>query len=205
MEVAGEWQRVTFSGRSRWDVLVRIKVVLVVTLVSCQRAKPPVPAPVSDNTYLDVLAGWRIRVVAPVLKDPSQPVVSANVKGVETQYYALRGSRRQVRVKFLRATVTIDGKTEDEPQPLKNYFPLPAGALEVRLIYLARSTEAPHDMAVVFARRSSLLEELSKQVIHDPHSCDAAPSGCLWIPVAVAAIAEHRQSPADLNSWQPVR
>jgi hypothetical protein len=50
------------------------------------------------------------------------------------------------------------------------------------LIYLTRSTDAPHDMAVLFASRFDDLRALSEQVIHDPHVCDATPLGCFWIP-----------------------
>jgi hypothetical protein len=193
---------------------------MLALLAACQRTRMPVLAPVSNNTYLDLIAGWRVRVVAPVLNDPAEPKVlavspdgplafsaktSPNIKGVETQFYELRGRQKRVRLKFARATLAVNGVSQDEAQALKNYFPLPEGLLEIRLIYLARSTDAPHDMAVVFARNSALLNQLGDAIIKNPHECDSNPSGCLWIPERVAVVAEHLSTPGDPNSWQPVR
>ena len=129
------------------EISLRQVLLLALTLLlfNCGRTRTPVSSPRVSETVLDLVAGWRLRVVAPVLKDPNKAErllpaqsdgtrsitvqSSSNLLGFETQYIAVLGRQTRVHLKFQRATLTIDGITKDEARPLRNYFPLPAGNL----------------------------------------------------------------------------
>jgi len=195
--------------------LRRFAFLALLAITGCHVRRADFQTPLSNNSYLDLQASWRLRVVSPVLQNPDQPnslslepdgpfgftvKAAPNLKGFETQYYAIRGTNSGVQLKFINATLTTNGQISSEMQPLKNYFRLPPGAHRVRLLYLTRSTAAPHDMAMVFARRAADLSSMTDKVIQSPNACDTLPSACLWIPATVAVIPER-----FAESWQPVR
>jgi hypothetical protein len=199
-------------------------LVLACVLTACapRRVQVPAPAATEPSNYIDLQPGWRLHVVTPILRSGGyrlQPVdrqtggntiavsTGGDFLGYETAYYAVRACGRGVRVEFSTAEITQDGKTALQPQPVAHLFQLPRNARYVRLIYLLRTSQADHDMAVVATGEMDTLAMLTYQVQADPSSgcrSDSA-SFCSWIPAGIAVRPEIQKDVDGVTQWVPAR
>lgn len=190
-----------------------------VLLANCASRRAAVPAPVVASAgtgatpfrspdYVDLLAGFHVRAITPVLKSggyelkPQQEStegktvtlsVGSDFLGYETSYYSVRPRRGAgVEVVFTGAEVTKDGVTTPQPRSIAPLFQLPRNARFVRLIYLIRVSDADHNMALAASDRIETLEALTRQVKADPaNGCKTSGRAyCSWIPEGIAVRAE---------------
>lgn len=167
---------------------MRTRVVtagLLVALVGCSRkvVHPPAASePFVENAYLDLEPDSKLRIVLPLSKAEGAP------PGFEIARYHVAGERRgRVRLQFLSAEVTNEGKTVPEPRAPVLPFALPPKAAYIRLLYLQRLSQADHNMAVVAADRMDILESATRQIRADPNSCHSdSKIICSWVPPHVA-------------------
>ncbi len=182
------------------------------------------PAAAVDRAdYIDLQPGWRLRVVTPVLKSGGYQLraagqqvsgntitltTGADFLGYELAYYAVRSRNGAgVRVAFLSAEITQEGKTSAQSRPLAPLFQLPRSARYVRLIFLTRVSRADHDMAVVAARESGALDALTRRVLAEPgEACKSEGlTYCAWIPKGIAVAPERQRMIDGLGEWVPAR
>lgn len=199
-------------------------LVLACVLTACAplRVQVPEPAATEPSGYIDLQPGWRLRVVTPILRSGGyrlQPVdeqadgntitvsTAADFLGYETAYYAVSARGRGVRVEFTSAEISQDGKTVLQPHPIVHLFQLPRNARHVRLIYLLRTSQADHDMAVVAAAEMDALDVLTHQVQANPSSGCRSDSRtfCSWIPAGIAVRPEVPQDVDGVHQWVPAR
>ena len=179
---------------------------------------PPAFTPAASS-YIDLEAGWRLRVVTPILKSGGYRLestaqqlsgntitaeVSADFLGYEVAYYAVRAHGR---IELVSVEVTRDGKTVPQSQSAARLFQLPRGAWHVRLIYLLRASHQDHDMAVAAARDKDALEALTQRVLENPSvGCrSAGKAACSWIPPGIAVVAEVPNQVDGAEQWVPAR
>lgn len=182
-----------------------------VVLCGCAHAPAPKPVastPLRGEYYQNLEAGWRLRVVTPVLKSGGTAVhfegdaeesrtgqgLSVTLRapdliGYETSYYSVlprRGSG--VKIKFVSAELHLDKENIPQRQSRTPLFQFPGDARYVRLIYLIRrSAQADHDMAVIATKRQEGLDALTRAVQADPAACkNERGQYCDWIPQGVA-------------------
>lgn len=202
----------------------RAGLALAILLTGCAARKPRVaPAAVDRSNYIDLQPGWRLRVVTPVLKSggyqlrPDGQQLSGNTialstggdfLGYELSYYAVRSRHGTgVRLEFLSAEISEEGKTSAQSRPLAPLFQLPRSARYVRLIFLTRVSRADHDMAVVAAPESQDLDALTLQLLADPvGACNReGRTYCAWIPQGIAVAPELRRTVDGAGQWVPAR
>jgi len=162
---------------------------LLVALVGCSHKvlHPPAPSePYVENAYLDLEPDSKLRIVLP------PPTARGAPPGFEIAHYRVAGRRHgRVRLQFLAADVSNDGKTVPEPRPPALPFALPPKAAYIRLLYLQRLSQAYHNMAVLAADRMDILEAATKQIRADPNSCHSDEQIlCSWVPPHVAVRPE---------------
>jgi hypothetical protein len=179
----------------------------------------PEPPTLEDAAYIDLKPGWRLRVVTPILKSGgyqlprsipetsggSMAVSAPDFIGFETAYYSVSNpDDGGVRIEFLSATITKGEDLSPHLRPLVPLFGLPAGIRFVRLIYLTRSSQRDHDMAVVASDQQYRLDAFTSEVQSDPGTCEAR-SGlfCTWVPAGLAVRPE-LQKPGS-TEWIPAR
>lgn len=192
--------------------LISICVVSLLTLDGCARQNVPVPtAPgsiVSDNSYVDLEPGAKLRIVVPLLKSGGyKPAIKAqhtegnalyfsakDLIGYESSQYSVTGKRDgAVRLEFVSAESTRDGKTIEEASAPDLPFGLPRRRARIRLIYLVRVSEADHNMAIVAARRLDLLNAFTKRLQANLTSCeDEGELFCSWVPAGIAVRPEEK-------------
>jgi hypothetical protein len=170
------------------------------------KAAPEPPAPEKSGYFIDLEPGWRLRVVTPILKSGGYELRTSSVEtngstitasaadfiGFETAYYSVSKPHDSgIRIEFISATVTKAGETTPEPQALVPLFELPAGARFVRLIYLIRTSQADHNMAIVASDQKETLDSITSEVKADPSNCKTQ-SGvyCSWIPAGISVRPE---------------
>jgi hypothetical protein len=180
------------------------------------------PAATEPSTYIDLQPGWRLRVVTPILRSGGYQLqvvdqqaagntialsTGTDFLGYETAYYAVRARGRGIRVQFSAAEITQDGETAPQPQPVAHLFQLPRDVRHVRLIYLLRTSQADHDMAVVATGEMDTLATLTQRVQADPSSgCrSGSASFCSWIPAGIAVRPEIQKEVDGVNQWVPAR
>jgi hypothetical protein len=172
--------------------------------------------------YVDLRAGWRLRVVTPLLKSGGYRIRAAEQQtsgsivtisagdellGYETAFYAVEPRGAGVRVRFLSAELTKGDETIQQRRPIERLFRLPRRARHVRLVFLRRLSNADHDMAVVAARDRAVLDARTRDVQADPgHACtESGPAHCSWIPAGIAVRPEMPASPGNEDAWVPAR
>src|SRR5579864_3628442 len=211
-------------GLKSTSTYVRPKAALAafaVMLAACAAHRTRVAAepPAPDNAaYIDLEPGWRLRVVTPILKSggyrlqTSSPEaaggsISASAEGFigfETAYYSVTQPVAGVlSIEFLSATITKDGATTPQPRPLVHLFDLPEGVRFVRLVYLTRSSQADHDMAVVASEQRVPLDAVTSEMQANPAASCSTRRGvfCAWVPAGIAVRAELR-TPGS-SEWTP--
>jgi len=201
-----------------------VYLVLAASLAGCssRNAHLPVAQPLPatpDASYIDLLPGWRLCVITPILKSGEYRLHTASQRvegntiaisagddfvGYETAYYAINGRRADgVGIRFQSAGITKAGQTNAQSRPLVRLFRLPRWATHVRLIYLERVSHADHDMAVAAAKDMAALETFTRAVQANPaEACQVGRrTYCSWIP---AGIAVRPELPKD-GEWVPAR
>lgn len=155
-------------------------IVLATTIISCSHQKANVPTastPAEMRSFLDLVSGWRLRIVVPILKNgqafPDLRVVAADGKdlslsssdfvGHETQIFQVSG-RERLRVRLVTSELNVNGLTEEEREPLREVLRPPRFAAYMRLLYLQRVSTSDHDMAVLAAKSMTKLERLTRSV-----------------------------------------
>jgi hypothetical protein len=143
---------------------------------------PAASEPFVENAYLDLEPDSKLRIVLPLSK------AEGASSGFEIAHYHVAAQRRgRVRLQFLSAEVTDDGKTTPESRPPVLPFALPSKAAYIRLLYLQRLSQTDHNMAVVAADRMDILERATRQIRADPNSCHSdSKIICSWVPAHVA-------------------
>ncbi len=162
---------------------------LAIALAGCSRkvVHPPAPSePYVENAYLDLEPDSKLRVVLPL------PTAQGAPPGFEIAYYDVTGRRSgRVRLQFLSAEVSNDGKTATEVRPPALPFALPPKSAYIRLLYLQRVSQADHNMAVLAANRMDILEAATRRIRADPNSCRSDDKIiCSWVPPHVAVRPE---------------
>lgn len=165
-----------------------LAVSLLLAVAACSRKvvhKPATPETSTDNAYLDLEPDSKLRIVLPLKTEGAQP-------GFEIAHYAVIGHRGgRVRLEFLSAEITSDGKLVPEPRAPLLPFGLPPKPAHIRLLYLQRLSQADHNMAVLAADRIDILDRATQQIRADPNRCRIeAQIFCYWVPPHVAVRPE---------------
>lgn len=187
-----------------------LPIAVLFGLSGCMKKISQAPAPQTnlavDNSYLDLVAGGKLRVVVPILKGGDTAVDASraqtagstitlsagNLLGYRVAYYFVEGRpHEQVRLRFIAAQITKDGKTDALPSEPALPFALPAKAQHIRLIYYIRASQSDHNMAIAGAKDLNVLAEFTKRFEANPGVCGSTPDVfCSWIPPGVAVRPE---------------
>ena len=190
-------------------------------------AAPAVSLPARGN-HVDLQGEWRVVVITPILAGGGFVLGGAESGGAEESgiggtkitltmkagdeflgyeesRYAVepRGGKGEIRMRLEEVTEMREGQKVAKEKPRLGLFDLPREMRHVRLIYLRRSEQASHNMAVVAAADRAGLEEVTKEVEADPVKGCGMEKGrmCRWVPAGVAVRPERR----DGEMWKPVR
>jgi len=166
----------------------------------------------TDNSYMDLTPGSRLRILVPVLHSGTYPVVAdsqhqegntivlsaTNLAGYEMFYYSIKGKADgRIRLQFTAAEKTMDGKTVPEPNVPKLPFSLPQGFQHIRLIYMVRQSQSDHNMAITAAKNLDTLNVFTKQLKGKPEFCKGEGEiFCSWVPAGVAVRPESLSPPS---------
>jgi hypothetical protein len=196
---------------------------LLVLLTGCtaRSAHAPLPPPADSiqPAFLDLQAGWRLRVVVPILKSGGYLLPSLKSSGqdflnlragpdflgYENDYYAVIRNGHGMTVEFRFAEVVQEGETTRQSRPRVSLFNLPANMRFVRLVYLVRVSEADHNMAIAGAEDQQTLASLTGNLqSHPEETCaPAAHSSCAWVPPGIAVRPERRAVVDGKEEWVP--
>jgi hypothetical protein len=192
----------------------KITTLLLATLLSSSIAcshktlgPAALPNAPTDNTFLDLKAGGRLRIVVPVVKsggyqvaaEPAKPegnipqrksmILSADgLTGYEISKYSInRAAGGRVRLRFTSAQITREGTTVEETHAPALPFALPSAAEHIRLIYLIRNSRADHNMAITASRDLDALNAFTTKVRVNPETCKQNGAvSCVWVPAGIA-------------------
>lgn len=169
-------------------------------------------APANNNSYMDLTPGERLRITVPVLNsapglnpggyriatdshetnDKTIMLSAPNLAGYEVSYYAIeRHANGKVRLRFTSAEMTRNGTTTPEAVAPALPFPLPPKTQHVRLIYLVRSSQSDHNMAITASKNLDALNVFTSRLKGDPDFCKAdSEVFCSWVPAGIAVRPE---------------
>jgi len=163
-------------------------------------------APATNNAFMDLAPGGFLRILVPVLTsqgsrvETSSPkaegntvvLSAANLAGYEVSYYSITGrANGKVRLKFVSAEITKEGKTEQEARAPSLPFSLPSKAQHIRLIYLVRNSQSDHNMAITASKALDELNDFTNRLKGDPDLCKTdGEVFCSWVPAGVAVRPE---------------
>ncbi len=210
------------SAKSNLILFFALAVTLAVS-VGCAPRKVPVstPAPSIRRGYVDLRAGWRIRFVAPVLKNGESTYRLQTVArhgnaithkapkdfvGYEVALYSVEPRRAGgVAIRFKSAVIRSGKKATKEDHPLVPLFALPARMKYVRLIFLTEVSAHDHDQGILAATSVRWLNTLTRRVESDPEeSCKRyARALCSWVPKGMTAQPQRRDTEHH-DKWVPV-
>jgi hypothetical protein len=200
---------------------MRWLLVAAVLLAGCAK-RHPVPLPpapvVRGPAFAELEAGWRVRVVTPLLKSggfllkATEQQEEGNTitlragdefQGYETAIYGV-GAHKKGGVQIALTEVTMN-RNGQLTHPAKSFAPRlrqPARLRHVRLLYMLKVSDADHNMAVLAAADSVRLAALTQRVQAAPATeCRVSRNEyCEWIPAGVAVRAERQRGAA----WVPV-
>jgi hypothetical protein len=177
---------------------------------------PPVAQEDWPPDFLDLEAGWRLKVTTPLLSTGKYQIQAIEEQSsgntitlstgdqsiaYEVAFYRVQSQGGGVRLETISAEMFKDGQALKEPAPRGWHPQLPANPVLMRLVYLRRLSEHDHDMAFIAAHDKSELDTLTRRVQIE-HECTA---GCLWIPAGVAVVAERQLNAETGSAWEPVR
>jgi hypothetical protein len=199
-------------------LVVWLACAALLSACAAHRATPEPPT-LENAAYIDLKPGWRLRVVTPILKSggyqlrtsaaetrgDSTAVSAPEFIGFETAYYAVSNAADGgVRIELLSAAITKGEHISPHLRPVVPLFGLPAGIRWVRLLYLTRSSQADHDMALVASDQKQTLDAFTSEVQSDPGTCQARRGlFCTWVPAGIAVRPE-LQKPGSAE-WIPAR
>jgi hypothetical protein len=196
----------------------QLTLSLVLALASACAKRPAQPVPMSYGNYVDLQAGWRIRVITPILKsgrfkpDLKETAVSGgavelsagdDLVGYQTSYYAVTDGKQQgVDIKFVFAANTVKGETTRTAGPLLDVLKVPITNRFVRIVFLTRISQADHNQAILTAPSLTSLGTLTELVQADPvaNCMSATGSNCMWVPEGIAVRPE-KPDPAHHKNW----
>jgi hypothetical protein len=194
---------------------------IAVILNGCSAHRPPNPTtPLVDRGYVDLKAGWRIRVVTPINRSGAFELQTADTAysghavtvnsgndflGYELGYYAVTARPGDgVAVSFVRAERILGGTTRQEASPQVRLFDLPENYGFIRLVFLTRLSRADHNQAIIAASNVADLEDLTEKLEANPEmNCKRESHGiCSWVPVGISVQPERREPPHS-HKWAP--
>lgn len=200
------------------NVLRILVATICKTFSGCStHRRQPETSPIRNLAYIDLQPGWRIRVVAPILKSGGYKVQLEEVRnqngtitmttgkdfeGYETDYYEVRGANDLLNISFRSGEVrSNDGSRHNTSHPLVSLFDVPKDAHYVRLLFLTRRSDRDHDQAVLTASSAQQLDLLTNQVQSNPvENCENhSETICIWVPAGVAVRAEKKRG----REWVP--
>lgn len=179
---------------------MRLLLPLVMLLPTCAprpawRVAPP------SREYFDLQPGQTLRVITPLLRSgglqlaaPSPPAeqtegglrLTVDSKGDFVGYEeSLYSVEPGLRITCRRVESVIDGVRTPESNPRVRLFRLPRRSRHVRLLYLLRSSQADHNMAILAAPNLASLERLTASICANPATACQAPR-CTWVPNGIA-------------------
>ncbi len=160
----------------------------------------------TDNSYMDLAPGGRLRILIPLLNsapdrvtfDPEQKdektivLSAANLAGYEVSYYSIQGrSDGKVRLRFTSAEITKDGKTVQQASAPTLAFPLPLTTQHIRLIYLVRKSRSDHNMVIIASKNLEALNVFTNRLKANPDVCRRnGEVFCSWVPAGTAVRPE---------------
>lgn len=194
---------------------------IAVILNGCSARRPPHPVTLSvDRGYVDIKAGWRIRVVTPITRSGTFQVQTTQTElsgsnvtlnsgndflGYEVAYYAVTAHPSGgVAVSFVRAERIIGGATSQEASPQVRLFDLPENDRYIRLVFLTRVSQADHNEAIIATSNLADLEDLTEKIEANPEmNCQRELQGiCSWVPAGISVQPERRE-PQRSHQWVP--
>ncbi len=136
---------------------------------------------------MDLQPDTQLRIVVPV-----KVTGSPNLIGYDISHYAIQKQKDgKVRLRFTTAEITRNGKTVEEMNAPTLPFPLPDESLYIRLVYLTRSSQADHNMAITTAKKMELLNTFTNDLKQNPTACKSnALISCTWVPAGIAVRPE---------------
>lgn len=179
--------------------------------------RQPEPSPINNLSYIDLQPGWRIRVVAPVLKSGGYKAQLEEVRnekgtitmqtgkdfeGYQTDYYQVRAADNSLRINFRLGEVRRnDGSQNKTSHPRVPLFSVSNDRQCVRLLFLTRSSDRDHDQAILTASSARQLELLTNQVQSNlVENCkNQSETSCVWVPAGVAVRPEKKRG----REWVP--
>ncbi|MFN0103182.1 MAG: hypothetical protein ACKV2U_13965 [Bryobacteraceae bacterium] len=188
---------------------MRLIVALTFLLGGCAPKRMPPPASLSGApSFIQLEAGWRVRVITPMLKSGGFLLKSAGpqeeggtitlragdeFQGFETAIYAA-GKHKRSGVAITLAEVTFN-RNGELTHPAKSFAPrlrIPGRLGHVRLLFTRKVSEADHNMAVLAAANPPRLAALTQRVQAAPETAcrNNRNEYCEWIPAGVAVRAE---------------
>ena len=117
---------------------------------------------------------------------------AADLIGYATSRYAITGKKGAgVRLRFVSAEETRNGKTVPMANPPILPFELPRKLENIRLIYLVRVSKADHNMAIAGSKHLESLSALTERLKANPSVCKSSDDiFCSWVPAGVAVRPE---------------
>lgn len=205
------------------------KISLVVgclLFTACPHKSPVQPTPSTSNIgetdYVDLKAGWRIRVITPIVNSggyiiPMTTKVEGTVitvttgkdfLGYQTDYYDIRPSDAgMVKIKFNHGETVIQGKKTERTQPALPLSSQTSDGGFFRLVYLTRISQHDHDMVLLASTRHDSLHDLTNSVVMDGlNNCRVSEdSSCTAIPKGVGFILEEKIRKNGKTQWISAR
>ncbi len=197
-------------------------LVFLVALVGCTRTNTATVAlPSITHEYIDLIAGWRLRIVAPVTKSGSYDVKtessqqqgnvitlksSDDLIGFETSFWSIKARPGGgVSILLASAELTVDGKPSAIAKPTRALLNVPNTARYVRAFYLTRKSDADHNMALAGAPRLDQLEAFTLAFRDSPNEACAdyvkQHHYCEWIPAGMAVRPEAPTIVDGVTQW----
>lgn len=176
-------------------------VLIAVLFGGCRRqVVAPVAAPgaiVQARTFVDLSAGWRLTVIAPIGETGN--VNNAQTNGLNVtihldpqKKFGFERTEYAITEKGLawqKSTRTIDGKEESASGPMVPLFSKPGKKQALRLLFLTRVSDQNYNTALLSACDLKALDQLMTVVRANPENACNAPT-CIWMPPRVAARPE---------------
>ena len=197
----------------------QIVAALAIVLAGCARHLAPPPPVASGPSFVELEAGWRVRVITPMLKSGGFPLKIADRQeagnmialragddflGYETAAYAVEVRKGGgVRVALTGVDLNRDGAITHPAKSVAPRLRMPTRFRRVRLLYMRKVSNADHAMAVLAAPDSPGLAALTRRVEASPATAcrNNRNEYCEWVPAGVAVRPEYRKG-AD---WIPAR
>jgi hypothetical protein len=177
----------------------------------------------ANSDYIDLRAGWRVRVVVPILRSGGYIVpmktrqegksvsvyTGTDFIGYETDDYVVRALRNGVgvRIVFKRAASTIEGKTSKRAVPSLQLFNFSSELQLVRIVYLIRESRSDHDMVILAAADAGVLRKSTEGTISGAAGeCNSESRlFCVQIPSGIGLSLERESRANGQKEWVPVR